>query len=228
MQLPTLLALLPLVLTFSQARLTVVRPRGDNNNNKNDTAIAASQAKANATVVAALAAKPLPATPKDTPAFHSPNSSYSSDTLPAVPVRAPASFFYGCATSAYQIEGSTKAGGRGESNWDAYIHNTTGVDKSQKPGSSPQSAHVANGDDAEVAMDFYNTYKQDIPLFKSALGIDTFSFSIAWTRILPLGNETTPNQAGIDFYKDIIATAKAQSMLVACTLFHWDFVSNCS
>jgi beta-glucosidase/6-phospho-beta-glucosidase/beta-galactosidase len=36
------------------------------------------------------------------------------------------------------------------------------------------------------------------------LQLDTFRFSIAWTRIMPTGIIDSLNQQGIDFYDDVI------------------------
>ena len=35
-------------------------------------------------------------------------------------------------------------------------------------------------------------------------GLQELSFSIAWTRIFPKGDETTPNEAGLAFYDALI------------------------
>src|SRR5690606_11247584 len=50
--------------------------------------------------------------------------------------------------------------------------------------------------------DFYHRYKEDIALF-AEMGFTCFRMSIAWTRIFPRGDETTPNEAGLAFYDDV-------------------------
>src|SRR5918998_1232943 len=57
---------------------------------------------------------------------------------PAAPLglRFPERFGWGAATSAYQVEGAAKEGGRGESIWDRFSH---------------ASGNVANGDTGDVA-----------------------------------------------------------------------------
>ncbi|KAL2989610.1 hypothetical protein AAZX31_11G147500 [Glycine max] len=81
----------------------------------------------------------------------------------------PPNFIFGVATSAYQIEGACKEGGRGPSIWDAFTH-TEGkiLDKS-------------NGD---VAVNHYHRYMEDIDLI-AKLGFDAYRFSISWSRIFP-------------------------------------------
>ncbi|KAF3976736.1 hypothetical protein CMV_000092 [Castanea mollissima] len=81
----------------------------------------------------------------------------------------PPNFVFGVATSAYQVEGACKEGGRGPSIWDAFSH-TEGkiIDKS-------------NGD---VAVDQYHRYKEDVELI-AKLGFEYYRFSISWSRIFP-------------------------------------------
>ncbi len=117
----------------------------------------------------------------------------------------PEGFLWGSATAAYQVEGAVHEGGRGPSVWDTFAHT---------PGKT------AHGDTGDVADDFYHLYPQDIALMKH-LGVKTFRFSVAWTRIFPTGSGA-PNQQGIDFYKKLIDALLAAGIEPYCTLFHWD------
>ena len=67
------------------------------------------------------------------------------------PRQFPAGFLWGCATSAYQIEGGAQADGRGPSIWDTFSHT---------PGKTFQGA---TGD---IASDSYHRYKEDVKLLK--------------------------------------------------------------
>ena len=99
----------------------------------------------------------------------------------------PANFRWGVATSAYQIEGATTEGGRGLSDWDEFVY---------RPGV------INRGDTADIAADHYHRYLHDLDLM-SELGIDTYRFSISWTRIIP--NGTGPaNPEGIAFYSRLV------------------------
>ncbi len=117
----------------------------------------------------------------------------------------PEGFLWGSATAAYQVEGAVHEGGRGPSVWDTFAHT---------PGKT------AHGDTGDVADDFYHLYPQDIALMKH-LGVKTFRFSVAWSRIFPTGSGA-PNQQGIDFYKKLIDALLAAGIEPYCTLFHWD------
>src|SRR5215813_9848116 len=88
-----------------------------------------------------------------------------------VPDRFPASFVWGAATAAYQVEGAVEEDGRGESIWDRFT---------ATPGK------ILNGDDGRVACDSYHRHTADVALMR-ALGLDAYRFSIAWSRVLPEG-----------------------------------------
>ena len=49
------------------------------------------------------------------------------------------------------------------------------------------------------AFDHYHRFREDIRLF-AEMGFQCYRLSIAWTRILPNGDDDTPNEAGIRFY----------------------------
>jgi beta-glucosidase len=117
----------------------------------------------------------------------------------------PASFVWGAATAAYQVEGAAAEDGRGESIWDRF----TSV-----PG------NVRNGDDGAVACDMYHRYPQDVRLMRE-LGIDAFRFSIAWPRVLPQGRGAV-NAAGLDFYDRLVDELLANGIAPYATLYHWD------
>nr|VDD06864.1 unnamed protein product [Brassica oleracea] len=82
----------------------------------------------------------------------------------------PKDFIFGTAVSAFQVEGAKKGSGRGLTRWDEFTHMFP--DK------------VERGDDADIGVDFYTRYKDDIKLMKE-LKTNGFRFSISWTRVLP-------------------------------------------
>ncbi|HZL25440.1 MAG TPA: GH1 family beta-glucosidase [Acidobacteriaceae bacterium] len=117
----------------------------------------------------------------------------------------PAGFLWGSATASYQVEGAVHEGGRGPSVWDTFSHT---------PGKT------FHGDTGDVADDFYHLYPKDIASMKE-LGLKTFRFSVAWSRIFPQGTGR-PNQQGVDFYKRLTDALLAAGIEPYCTLFHWD------
>ena len=85
----------------------------------------------------------------------------------------PDGFLWGASTSAYQIEGSVRADGRGESVWDRFTH---------------QPGHVDGDDTGDVACDHYRRWAGDVDLI-AGLGLNAYRFSIAWPRLFPDGRE---------------------------------------
>jgi beta-glucosidase len=112
---------------------------------------------------------------------------------------------FGMATASYQVEGAWNVSGRGPSIWDTFAHT---------PGK------VADGATGDVADDFYHRYKADVAQMVK-YGITHFRLSISWTRILPTGNGSV-NQAGVQFYNQLIDLLLMYNIQPAVTLFHWD------
>ena len=68
---------------------------------------------------------------------------------------------------------------------------------------------------------FYYRYKEDIALMKE-LGLNSFRFSISWSRIFPKGDELEPNQKGLEFYDRVINEVINAGMEPIVTMFHYD------
>jgi len=117
----------------------------------------------------------------------------------------PKDFVWGAATASYQIEGAWDEDGKGESIWDRFSHTPGKVD---------------NGDTGDVACDHYHRWREDVALMKD-LGLNAYRFSIAWSRIFPEGRGAI-NQAGIDFYSELVDTLLAEGIEPFATLYHWD------
>ena len=118
----------------------------------------------------------------------------------------PEDFIFGVATSATQIEGAYLEDGKKLSIWDAFSH---------IPG------NTVNGDTPAVACDSYHRYPEDIALMKE-LGVNSYRYSIAWTRVLPDGVGKV-NQKGLDYYKRLTDSLLENGIMPNVTLYHWDF-----
>jgi beta-glucosidase len=116
----------------------------------------------------------------------------------------PDDFVWGCASSAYQVEGAWNEEGKGPSIWDTFVHT---------PGK------IANGETGDITVDHYHRYKEDVALMKE-LGLRAYRFSTSWARILPNGTGSV-NQAGLDFY-DRLVDELLEKKIYACstTIFH--------
>jgi beta-glucosidase len=119
--------------------------------------------------------------------------------------RLPATFRWGTATSAYQIEGAVNADGRTPSIWDTFC---------RVPGA------IDNGDTGDTACDHYRRMPQDVALIRE-LGLDAYRFSVAWPRVQPRGKGPA-NQAGIAFYDRLVDELLRSGIEPWLTLYHWD------
>jgi beta-glucosidase len=126
----------------------------------------------------------------------------SAETLAA---ELPRDFVLGVATSAFQIEGASREGGRGESIWDAFTR---------------QAGRVRGGATADVAADHIHRLDEDIDLVRD-LGVDSYRFSISWPRVQP-GGTGRLNQQGVAFYDRLLDRLLAEGISPMATLFHWD------
>ena len=114
-------------------------------------------------------------------------------------------FAWGVSTAAFQIEGSCRDDGKGESIWDVF---------------TAKKGKISNNENAEIACDFYNRYEEDIALVKK-LNIPNFRFSISWARILPFGTGKI-NHEGIAYYNRVIDYCLKLGIEPWITLYHWD------
>lgn len=120
-------------------------------------------------------------------------------------MRFPQGFLWGAATAAYQIEGAWDADGKGESIWDRFV---------RRPGV------IDDGTTGDVACDHYHRYAEDVE-HMARMGMNAYRFSIAWPRVFPSGGGR-PNQAGLDFYRRLVAALREKGIMPMATLYHWD------
>ena len=132
----------------------------------------------------------------------------------------PKDFLWGGATAANQCEGAYNEGGRGLSSVDVVPF-------------GPDRFPVALGRlkmldcDAEhfypshEAIDMYHHFKEDIKLF-AEMGFRCYRLSIAWTRILPNGDDAQPNEEGLRFYEELFDECHKYGIEPLVTLCHFD------
>ncbi len=114
-------------------------------------------------------------------------------------------FFWGAATSSYQVEGGVLEDGKGRTIWDDYVRIPGKID------------NAATGD---VACDHYHRFREDVALM-AKLGIRNYRFSISWARILPDGTGRVEPR-GIQFYSELVDCLLEHGIRPFVTLYHWD------
>lgn len=115
-------------------------------------------------------------------------------------------FAWGVATASQQIEGAYKDGGKGLNIWDVFSH---------------EPDRIEDGKNSDVACDHYHLFREDVKLMHS-LGINSYRFSISWSRIFPDGVGRI-NEDGVRFYSDLIDELLSYGIEPYITLFHWDY-----
>ncbi|PRQ17020.1 putative beta-glucosidase [Rosa chinensis] len=131
----------------------------------------------------------------------------------------PNDFVFGVSTAAAQIEGSAKEAGKGPSVWDKFVeipgiywgrYSYTFANNNFMMAVFYQllfpfdSERIMDKSNMFTSIDSYKRYKEDVKLVKD-LGVDSYRFSIPWTRILPNGTLSGGvNQEGVDHYNCLI------------------------
>ena len=113
--------------------------------------------------------------------------------------RFPDGFLWGVSTSAFQIEGSLDADGRGPSIWDDF--------------------RGESGDTGERACDHYRRWREDVDLL-AELNVNAYRFSLAWPRLFPDGRRR--EQRGFDHYDRLLDALLERGIEPVVTLYHWD------
>ncbi|MGY3777793.1 glycoside hydrolase family 1 protein [Isobaculum melis] len=133
----------------------------------------------------------------------------------------PKGFLWGGATAANQFEGAYLEGGKG----------LTIADIS--PGGKERMALLRSNDypleineakytyPNHVGIDFYHRYQEDIALF-AEMGFKTFRMSISWARIFPNGDDAEPNEAGLQYYENVIDELKKHNIEPTITISHYE------
>lgn len=113
----------------------------------------------------------------------------------------PDNFLWGGASAAFQVEGA----------WD---------EDGKSPNIMDMVPPAPGKADTKVTADHYHRYEEDVTLMKE-LGLQSYRFSISWSRILPKGRGKV-NQKGIDFYNHLIDKLLENNIVPIVTLYHFD------
>ncbi len=130
--------------------------------------------------------------------------------------RFPENFLWGGATAANQYEGGAFEGGKGLSVPDVMTGGTKTTPRHVTRGILPEYHYPSH-----EAVDFYHHYKEDIALY-GEMGFKCFRMSVNWTRIFPRGDEETPNEEGIRFYRDVFQECRKYGIEPLVTISHYE------
>ncbi|MDO4175234.1 MAG: family 1 glycosylhydrolase [Eubacteriales bacterium] len=149
-------------------------------------------------------------------------------------------FLWGGATASFQFEGGYQEDDRGMSTHDyetdGCLEHPRGNTYKMPDGSTGKARssffHAESLPEGAVptllkseyypshqAVDFYHHYKEDIALM-AGMHYNVFRFSISWSRIFPTGLEDEPNEAGLQFYDNVIAELKKYNIEPLITICH--------
>ena len=123
----------------------------------------------------------------------------------------PENFLWGGAVAANQLEGAYNEDGKGLSIQDVLPHGVKGA----------RTLEPTEDNKKLIGIDFYHRYREDIKML-SEMGFKVFRTSIAWSRIFPCGDETEPNEKGLQFYDDLFDTCHQYGMEPLVTLSHYE------
>jgi beta-glucosidase len=113
-------------------------------------------------------------------------------------LRFPASFLFGTATSATQIEGNCTT-----SDWYAFAR---------------QPGRIRGGGGPETACDSWHRWREDVAL-QVSLGTNAYRFSIEWARIEPTADAI--DHAALDEYRRMLDALRAARIEPMITLHHF-------
>lgn len=128
----------------------------------------------------------------------------------------PKGFLWGGATSASQVEGAYNLDGKGYSELDFHT-----VGSNNQPRLATSTIEANKFYPTHKASDMYHYYKEDIKMFAD-MGFKCYRMSIAWTRIFPNGDDEKPNEAGLEFYDNMIDELLKYGIEPVVTISHFD------
>ena len=117
-------------------------------------------------------------------------------------------FLWGGALSNVQAEGAYLEDGKGLNVYDTLV-------VTPEPGIEPMFC------DTKVATDHYHHYQEDID-YMAQMGYKAYRFSVVWSRIHPLGNEESPNEAGLAYYEKMVDYLLSKGIEPVVSLVHFD------
>lgn len=133
----------------------------------------------------------------------------------------PDDFLWGASTSAYQVEGGIT---NDWSEWEKENANRLALESYKKFGnlknweSIKREATDPSNYISGTSTDHYTYYREDIKLLKG-LGLNSYRFSIEWSRIEPTPGNF--DQKEIEHYQDVVRACREEGIEPMVTLWHF-------
>lgn len=129
-------------------------------------------------------------------------------------------FLWGGSIAAHQLEGAWQEDGKGPAIMDFATSGSVTT-----PREYTKTIEAGRHYPSHEGIDFYHRYKEDIKLF-GEMGFKSLRISIDWSRIYPNGDDAEPNQAGIDFYQNVVDELLRYNIEPIITLYHFELPMN--
>lgn len=139
----------------------------------------------------------------------------------------PDNFFWGGAIAANQSEGAYLEGGKGLCVADINRFNAdVDIKKKSNEEITMEDINIALTDKEgyypkRTGIDFYHRYKEDLNMLAET-GMNSFRTSINWARIFPNGDESEPNEEGLQYYDELIDEIIKNGMEPLITVSHYE------
>ncbi|MDY4278749.1 MAG: glycoside hydrolase family 1 protein [Faecalicoccus sp.] len=134
----------------------------------------------------------------------------------------PDTFLFGGAISSIQAEGGYRKGGKGFSNADLRKRGINSVD-------DYDLNHLEENNIIDYpfrhGVNFYHNYREYIYQLHQ-LGLQCFRMSLSWSRIFPNGDDSEPNEYGLQFYDKVLDELKKFDIEPFITLSHFEIPLN--
>lgn len=148
----------------------------------------------------------------------------------------PDDFLWGGAISCSQADGAWNEDGKGKSTQDcrwldgSWTHEQVEEKHHNNPFSLAEFEQALLDDGTEFypfrrGCDFYHHWRDDLALF-AEMGLKLFRTSVCWARIFPNGDDEHPNEAGIQWYKDLFGECHKLGIKTFVTMVHYDIPVN--
>ncbi|KAL5235702.1 hypothetical protein ACI65C_003112 [Semiaphis heraclei] len=81
--------------------------------------------------------------------------------------------------------------------------------------------HYREAITGDIACNSYYKVDEDVKLLKE-LKVQSYRFSLSWPRILPRGEDSYVNPAGVQYYNRLIDKLLENNITPIVTIYHWD------